>query len=131
MVAVEDLQWGFNARFAQIPVVLPGVVRQCPHQLRDVDVIIVVEMTEPPCDFERRRRRKKKRYHHQHAQSVHEIIEKKGDENPLSSGPDSLLNQVKAEGKKNVQLDKFIKIAVTIDVNVASLFRDQQDPEAT
>ncbi len=57
--AVEDLERRPDAGFAQVPVVLPGEVLQHGHQLRHIDVIVVVEMAEPPARKPRARRKRK------------------------------------------------------------------------
>jgi hypothetical protein len=47
VLTVQDFQRSFDTRLAQVPIVLPGEILQHADQLRDVDVVVVVEMAEP------------------------------------------------------------------------------------
>lgn len=47
VLAADDLERRLGARLAQVPVLLRAVVAQHPHQPRDVDVVVVVEVAEP------------------------------------------------------------------------------------
>lgn len=47
-LAVEDLERGADAGLAEVPVLLVVVVAQQLHEPRNVHVVVVVEVTEPP-----------------------------------------------------------------------------------
>lgn len=48
MVPVEDFQWLRNGGFAQIPVLSVVELFELSDKSWNIDVVVVVEMTEPP-----------------------------------------------------------------------------------
>lgn len=48
LIFINNFQWGLYAWFSQIPVFQGIVVAQKTHQSRNVHVVVVIEMAEPP-----------------------------------------------------------------------------------